>query len=171
MLRRGQEYLCLHGLYQSLGQGGVVSSSPTACSLGLRAHISGGVERVDGGRGEAHFTEFLLWLHQKYTVIEGGKQRAAYPRHVKGHITVFPNNVEEIATRVLPHPLLRIMDEIHVSWHGSAKPGPRDLSKLLSVRPRKVKEALVWLKRHNPLYKNISIDVEELESWGAITGV
>ncbi|KAJ4136671.1 hypothetical protein NW754_002236 [Fusarium falciforme] len=57
------------------------------------------------------------------------------------------------------------MDEIHVSWHGSVKPGPRDLSKLLSVRPCKVKAALVWLKRHNPLYRNISINVEELESW------
>jgi len=58
-----------------------------------------------------------------------------YPRHVKGHITVFPNNVEDLATRVLPHPLVRVMQDIHVSWQGPDKPLPEDLSTLLSVRP------------------------------------
>ncbi|KAM4061916.1 hypothetical protein HRG_013436 [Hirsutella rhossiliensis] len=56
--------------------------------------------------------------------------------HVKGHITVFPNNVQELATKVLPHPLLQALDEIHVSWQGVEKPAPSDLSSLLSnVRP------------------------------------
>ncbi|XP_044715320.1 ATP-dependent DNA helicase PIF1 [Hirsutella rhossiliensis] len=86
--------------------------------------------------------------------------------HVKGHITVFPNNVQELATKVLPHPLLQALDEIHVSWQGVEKPAPSDLSSLLSVRRRVVERALVWLKRSNPHYAEIEIDVAEMESWG-----
>ncbi|XP_044714496.1 PIF1 protein [Hirsutella rhossiliensis] len=60
-----------------------------------------------------------------------------------------------------------VMDEIHVSWQGAEKPGPRDLSGLLSVRRRAVERALVWLKENNPLYGEVEIDVAEMESWGA----
>ncbi|XP_044723703.1 PIF1 protein [Hirsutella rhossiliensis] len=52
--------------------------------------------------------------------------------HVKGHITVFPNNVQELATKVLRTPL-QALDEIHVSWQGVEKPAPSDLSSLLRV--------------------------------------
>ncbi|KAM4067068.1 PIF1 protein [Hirsutella rhossiliensis] len=85
--------------------------------------------------------------------------------HVKGHITVFPNNVQELATKVLRTPL-QALDEIHVSWQGVEKPAPSDLSSLLSVRRRVVERALVWLKRSNPHYAEIEIDVAEMESWG-----
>jgi len=103
----------------------------------------------------------------KYSIPKGQRQSASYPKHVKGHITVFPNNVQELVTDVLPHPLLRVMDEIHVSWQGKEKPAPSDLSTLLSVRRRVVERALVWLKRHNPLYANIEIDTAEMDSWEA----
>ncbi|KAM4061310.1 ATP-dependent DNA helicase PIF1 [Hirsutella rhossiliensis] len=86
--------------------------------------------------------------------------------HVKGHITVFPNNVQELATKVLPHPLLQALDEIHISWQGAEKPAPSDLSSLLSVRRRVVERALIWLKKNNPHYTEIEIDVAEMESWG-----
>ncbi|KAM4064170.1 Arrestin-lik [Hirsutella rhossiliensis] len=76
---------------------------------------------------------------------------SCYGFHVKGHITVFPNNV---------------MDEIHVSWQGALRPTPSDLSSLLSVRRRVVERALVWLKRNNPHYAAIEIDAAEMESWG-----
>ncbi|KAM4066726.1 PIF1 protein [Hirsutella rhossiliensis] len=85
--------------------------------------------------------------------------------HVKGHITVFPNNVQELATRCSRTPL-QALDEIHVSWQGVEKPAPSDLSSLLSVRRRVVERALVWLKRSNPHYAEIEIDVAEMESWG-----
>lgn len=101
----------------------------------------------------------------KYSIPKGHRQNVRYPRHIKGHITVFPNNVQELATRVLPHPLLKVMDDIHVSWQGPEKPAPSDLSALPSVRRRVVEKALVWLKRHNPLYIDIDIDTAELDSW------
>lgn len=103
----------------------------------------------------------------KYSMPEGHRQSVRYPKHIKGHITVFPNNVQELATNVLPHSLLKVLDEIHVSWQGAEKPAPRNLSALLSVRRRVVEKALVWLKRHNPLYADININREELSSWEA----
>ena len=102
-----------------------------------------------------------------YSVLKGQRQNVTYPKHIKGHIKVFPNNVQELVTNVLPHPLLSVMDDIHVSWQGKEKPAPSDLSALLSVRRRVVERALVWLKRHNPLYANIEIDTVEMDSWEA----
>ncbi|GJN66049.1 hypothetical protein PLICBS_000065 [Purpureocillium lilacinum] len=100
-----------------------------------------------------------------YSIPGGKKQTARYPRHVKGHITVFPNNVQELATKVLPHPLLQAMEEIHVSWHGPEKPAPKDLSGLLSVRRSVVERALVWLRENNPHYAGIVIDTREMDGW------
>ncbi|KAH6980578.1 hypothetical protein EDB80DRAFT_533691, partial [Ilyonectria destructans] len=100
----------------------------------------------------------------RYSIPGGHRQAVRYPRHVKGHITVFPNNVQELATKVLPHPLLKVMDEIHVSWQGAEKPAPSDLSSLLSVRRRVVERALVWLQKNNPQYAEIEIDTAEMES-------
>lgn len=98
--------------------------------------------------------------------VNGNKQGTHYPKHVKGHITVFPNNVQELVSKVLPHPLLQAMDEIHVSWHGVEKPAPSDLSSLLAVRRPVVERALLWLKRNNPHYADIEINTAEMESWG-----
>ncbi|KID93560.1 arrestin domain-containing protein, partial [Metarhizium majus ARSEF 297] len=103
----------------------------------------------------------------RYSVASGHKQNAIYPKHIKGHITVFPNNVQELVTKVLPHPLVQVMEEIHISWQGAEKPAPSDLSGLLSVRRRVVERALVWLKMNNPHYAEIEIDAAEMESWGA----
>ena len=46
----------------------------------------------------------------KHSVPDGHRQGVKYPKHVKGHITVFPNNVQELVTNALPHPLLKVMD-------------------------------------------------------------
>jgi helitron helicase-like protein/uncharacterized protein DUF6570 len=102
----------------------------------------------------------------KHSVAEGQKLSAGYAKHIRGHLTVFPNNVQELVSNVLPHPLLKVMDDIHVSWQGAEKPAPKDLSVLLSVRRRVVERARVWLKKNNPLYTSIEIDFAELESWG-----
>ncbi|KAJ6436263.1 ATP-dependent DNA helicase PIF1 [Purpureocillium lavendulum] len=109
-------------------------------------------------------------LFTRHAVSTGARHDAKYPKHIKGHVTVFPNNVQELVTDVLPHPLLKVMDEVCVSWQGPEKPTPRDLSGLLSVRRRVVEMALVWLRRHNPHYANIRIDTAEMDSWGEPAG-
>ncbi|KAJ4176466.1 hypothetical protein NW755_014399 [Fusarium falciforme] len=103
----------------------------------------------------------------KYSVVDGQRQGVTYPKHVRGHITVFPNNVQELVTKVLPHPLVKVMDEIHVSWHGAQKPGPSDLARLLSVWRRVVERALAWLQKNNPHYWDIKIDEAEMDGWRA----
>ncbi|PCD21946.1 hypothetical protein AU210_015749 [Fusarium oxysporum f. sp. radicis-cucumerinum] len=144
-------------------------------SAAARLHVGLGCEHMfpEELKGLTLVEEKLISLNScygfitKYNIVDGQRQGAAYPKHVKGHITVFPNNVQELVTRVLPHPLVQVMDEIHVSWHGAQKPYPSDLSRLLSVRRRVVERALAWLRIHNPHYGDIEIDVAELDSWGA----
>ena len=136
-------------------------------------HIRLGCEHVypDELKGLTPVEEKLIALNScygfitKYSLPGERSQTVRYPKHVKGHITVFPNNVQELATNVLPHPLLKVMDEIHVSWQGLEKPAPKDLSSLLSVRRRVVERALAWLKRNNPLYAGIHIDTAEMDRW------
>ncbi|KJZ69221.1 hypothetical protein HIM_11384 [Hirsutella minnesotensis 3608] len=145
-------------------------------SLSPAAHLHSrlGCEHMfpDELRGLTPVEEKLISLNScygfvtRYSIPGGQRQGVRYPRHVKGHITVFPNNVQELATKVLPHPLLQALDEIHVSWQGAEKPAPSDLSSLLSVRRRVVGRALVWLKTNNPHYAEIAIDEAEMESWG-----
>ena len=99
-------------------------------------------------------------------VIKSTKQGTAYARHIKGHITMFPNSVQDLVTIVLPHPLLQSLDDIYISWHGPQRLAPSDLSKLLLVRRGAVERALHWLKEFNPHYRHIQIDKAELDSWG-----
>jgi hypothetical protein len=35
-----------------------------------------------------------------------------YRKHVKGHITVFLNDVQGLSTHILPHPLLKTMETV-----------------------------------------------------------
>lgn len=163
----GQRILACVDCVRHLGRG--------ALSRAAQLHTQLGCEHMfpDELKGLTPVEEKLIALNScygfitKYSVPKGQRQNATYPKHIKGHITVFPNNVQELATNVLPHPLLRVMDEIHVAWQGREKPAPSDLSALLSVRRRVVERALVWLKRHNPLYANIHIDTAEMDRWEA----
>ena len=163
----GQEILACVDCVEHLRRG--------ALSRAAQLHSRLGCEHMfpDELKGLTPVEEKLIALNScygfitKYSIPKDHRQNVTYPKHVKGHITVFPNNVQELVTNVLPHPLLRVMDEIHVSWQGKEKPVPRDLSALLSVRRRVVERALVWLKRHNPLYANIIIDTAEMDSWEA----
>ncbi|KAH6869547.1 hypothetical protein B0T10DRAFT_593486, partial [Thelonectria olida] len=141
-------------------------------SATARLHVRLGCEHMfpEELKGLTPVEEKLISLNScygfitRYTVVDGQRQGVTYPKHIKGHITVFPNNVQELVTRVLPHPLVKVMDEIHVSWNGARKPGPSDLSRLLSVRRRVVERALAWLQRNNPHYRDIEIDKAEMDS-------
>ncbi|KAF1993896.1 hypothetical protein P154DRAFT_476817, partial [Amniculicola lignicola CBS 123094] len=163
----GEKVLACAECVRELGKGAL---SPAA-----HLHSQLGCEHMfpDELKGLTPVEEKLIALNScygfitRYSIPGSRKPSTRYPKHVKGHITVFPNNLQELVADVLPHPLLKVMDDIHVSWQGPEKPTPNDLSVLLSVRRRVVEKALVWLKGHNSLYENIEIDVAEMESWGA----
>ncbi|GJC89505.1 hypothetical protein ColLi_12343 [Colletotrichum liriopes] len=89
-----------------------------------------------------------------------------YRKHKRGHITVFPNDVQGTASNVLPHPLLDELERLHVCFVGPRRPMPSDLGFMLSVRPVKLRRALVWLRANNPLYRDIMIDERNLQTWG-----
>lgn len=101
----------------------------------------------------------------KFTVDRKTRSGISYRKHVKGHIVVFPNKVEDLVATVLPHPLLQTIESIHVSWSGAGKPSPADVGYLLQVRKSRVTAALSWLHRNNPLYEHIAIDYDEIASW------
>jgi hypothetical protein len=101
----------------------------------------------------------------KFNVQRGQQTGPTYRKHVVGHISVFPNDVDSLAARILPHPLVSTLEQVHVIWTGLERPKPLDVSKLLSVRPGALRTALEWLRVNNPLYADIVINEEEMNSW------
>ncbi|KAK8093144.1 PIF1-like helicase domain-containing protein [Apiospora kogelbergensis] len=101
----------------------------------------------------------------KFNVQRGQPTGPTYRKHVTGHITVFPNDVESLAAVVLRHPLLATLEDVHVIWTGPERPTPRGVSKLLSVRPRVLRTALVWLQFNNLLYNEVVVAESEMMSW------
>jgi hypothetical protein len=101
----------------------------------------------------------------KFNVDKSKMEGVTYRKHIKGHITVFPNDVDKLASFVLPHPLLATLENIHVIWSSPNKPKLEDVSKLFSVRKSKIFDALSWLIHNNPLYRHIRIDESEIDSW------
>src|SRR4051794_29360514 len=101
----------------------------------------------------------------KFNVQRGQQTGPTYRKHIAGHITVFPNDVESLAAKILPHPLVSALDQVHVIWTGLDRPAPQDVSKLLSARPNALRQALQWLRSNNPLYADIVINEEEMASW------
>jgi hypothetical protein len=55
-------------------------------------------------------------LIMKYNVIKGVWESTTYPKYIKGHIIVFPSNIQELVTCVLPYLLLKVMDKIYILW-------------------------------------------------------
>jgi hypothetical protein len=56
------------------------------------------------------YCEFIT----KYSLLDGYRQSVRYPKYIKEYITVFPNNVQKLATNILSYPLLKIIDEIYI---------------------------------------------------------
>ena len=87
-------------------------------------------------------------------------------RGVKGHIIVYPQRPSAIAT-ILPPPLEEVSTPICVIFVGSSPPTDEWLQKKakpLAVRREKIRGALLWLKRHNPHYKDVLINESILNS-------
>ncbi|KAK0710682.1 hypothetical protein B0H67DRAFT_646120 [Lasiosphaeris hirsuta] len=98
----------------------------------------------------------------KFNIQRSQQTGPTYRKHVAGHITVFPNDVESLASKILPHPLVSTLKQVHVIWTGLERPAPRDVSKLLSVRPGALRSALGWLLSHNHLYADVIINEHEM---------
>src|SRR3984957_4650754 len=81
-------------------------------------------------------------------------------RGFKGHVIVYPQDPSAIAQK-LPPAMEEIVSPICVLFVGSKIPDERWLkehAKPLVVRPTKIRRALIWLRDHNRLYKDIEIN-------------
>lgn len=81
-------------------------------------------------------------------------------RGVKGHVIIYPQRPSAIS-KILPPPIDEISTPMCVIFVGSSPPSDewlRTKAKPLAVRREKVRDALIWLKAHNPLYKDIVIN-------------
>ncbi|KAG2146371.1 uncharacterized protein EDB93DRAFT_1240851 [Suillus bovinus] len=93
-------------------------------------------------------------------------QLSSNQRGMKGHIIIYPQRPEGIAN-ILPPPVSDIITPICVIFVGSCPPTREWLeekAKPLIAQREKVRAALVWLKKHNRLYKDVIIDFDVLNS-------
>ena len=80
---------------------------------------------------------------------------------LKGNCITFLQNVSSIATS-LPLALDDLSETLTVIFVGHQPPKRLQLKRVLTVRKKKVVEALYWLKKYNPLYNNIKIDLANI---------
>ena len=84
----------------------------------------------------------------------------------RGHIIIYPQNPSSVAS-FLPPPIEEITSLICILFVGASKPTLKWLhekAKPLAVRANKVRDALIWLKKHNILYKDIVLNENVLHS-------
>ncbi|CAF3989282.1 unnamed protein product, partial [Adineta steineri] len=80
---------------------------------------------------------------------------------LKGNCITFLQNVPDIVSS-LPLKLNDLCDTIKVIFVGSLPPQRIHLRKILTVRKKKIIQALQWLKKYNILYQNIEINLENI---------
>lgn len=76
---------------------------------------------------------------------------------LKGNCISFPQDVGNIATS-LPLALDDLCDSLKILFVGHQPPKKSQLRNILTVRKRKVFEALQWLTQNNLLYRNVQIN-------------
>ncbi|KAI0077933.1 hypothetical protein K474DRAFT_1748012, partial [Panus rudis PR-1116 ss-1] len=87
-------------------------------------------------------------------------------RGMKGHIIIYPQKPSEIA-QLLPPPIEELITPMCVIFIGSTPPTQewlKEKAKPLVVRKEKVQNALYWLKSHNPLYRDVDINYDVLNT-------
>lgn len=85
-------------------------------------------------------------------------------RGIRGHAVLLPQNPGPLLT-LLPSDLAALGDVVRIIWLESTSSQRKDLQKFVSVRKHRIIEVLEWLKAHNPLYIDISINYPLLSTW------
>lgn len=80
---------------------------------------------------------------------------------LKGNCITFVQNIPNIVTS-LPLALDDLCDTLKVIFVGARLPSRIHLKKILTVRKKKIVDALNWLKRYNLLYQNIEINQKNI---------
>ena len=108
----------------------------------------------------------ILYLKENDDSIGPERKSTNRQRGVRGHFIVFPSYPERVS-RLLPATMDDITRYICVVFVGSCRPSKdwlKQKAKPLLVRREKVRAALIWLKEHNPLYEDVVINHEFLDT-------
>jgi hypothetical protein len=99
------------------------------------------------------------------TLLSAGTNADISYRGARGHIVAFKQDPTDLLT-ILPSPDLRLSSIITVSWDGAARPTQENLRKFCAIRKKKVAQALYWLCRNNPLWRDqVTVNEDLLQSW------
>ena len=88
-------------------------------------------------------------------------------RGLRGHIIIYPQKPDNLM-QTLPPSLEQACQPICVVFIGSKRPSQewlRHKAKPLIVRRTQIRNALLWLKSHNPLYRHVHIDDDMLQQY------
>ncbi|CAF4052892.1 unnamed protein product [Adineta steineri] len=80
---------------------------------------------------------------------------------LKGNCITFLQNTPKIVNS-LPLKMADLCDTLKVIFIGARPPERLQLKRILTVRKKKIVEALRWLKKYNILYKNIDINLDNI---------
>ena len=78
---------------------------------------------------------------------------------IRENVITFSQNPDKIL-QILPQ--IPSSSEIQILFTGKNKPLKNDLKKILCVRRNKIENCLIWLKSNNLVYKDITIDYDNL---------
>ncbi|CAF1390721.1 unnamed protein product [Didymodactylos carnosus] len=78
----------------------------------------------------------------------------------QGNVITFPQDVPEIV-RKLPLSLNDLCDSIKIIFVGENPPEKKEFA-VFRVRKQKVLSALKWLKKYNPFYEDVNIDMDNV---------
>ncbi|WP_375449087.1 DUF6570 domain-containing protein [uncultured Nostoc sp.] len=110
---------------------------------------------------------FIACAHPVMLIIKlrpsGSGSSALYYR-IRDHTVVLPQNPGPLLT-ILPSSTLAPHNVIRIAWASKRPHTPFDIRFFVRVRRIRVLEALRWLKANNPLYIDIVINLDLLDTW------
>jgi hypothetical protein len=93
-----------------------------------------------------------------------GRSSGIEYRGSRGHFITFKQDPCQLLT-ILPSSLLDLYKHVTISWTGKSKPTPENLMAFCKIKEKRVLRALIWLTENNPLYSNVKVNCELIQSW------
>jgi len=98
--------------------------------------------------------------------------RGVNPDHLQhgmsGNVTLYETNMMAISAmlqgQLLPLPLNTLASILAITFISSKKLGKNWMRSLFHIQRRAVLDALLWLKENNPLYGDVDVSLERIES-------
>ncbi|KAH7926341.1 hypothetical protein BV22DRAFT_1009279 [Leucogyrophana mollusca] len=109
-------------------------------------------------------------LREEMLLLYPKDNHAAHPDHLQrgivGNVSLYDMNTDAVACmlegQLLPQPVVTLASVLAVTYVGTKKLPKTWLKSTFRVRRRVVYEALIWLKRYNPIFADINISLGRL---------